>query len=63
MKYPRTRQGMARRKARTMQFNPSNGEPHNAEFIALRQKYNPNSRRKLVVPRAKDGAAQDGRGA
>lgn len=33
-KYPRTRQGMARRRNNTAQFNPHNGEPHSAKWLA-----------------------------
>lgn len=37
MKYPRTRQGMARRRAqgahKGSQFNPHNGEPHTKKWL------------------------------
>ena len=42
MKYPRTRQGMARRKADGLktrsQFNPHNGEPHTKRWLDAERK-------------------------
>lgn len=33
MKFPKTRQGLARRKEHPEQFNPANGEPHTKKWL------------------------------
>lgn len=38
-KYPRTRQGMVRRRDNTAQFNPHNGEPHSAKWLADQRRF------------------------
>ena len=39
MKYPRTKKGMAKRRAEGLstrsQFNPNNGEPHTKAFLEM----------------------------
>lgn len=42
-KYPRTKDGMAKRRNAAIvgsnkQFNPANGEPHTAKFLARQRK-------------------------
>lgn len=41
-KYPRTKRGMAKRRAEghstRSQFNPNNGEPHTAKWLAEQRK-------------------------
>ena len=39
MKNRKYRKAMAKRRGRTDQFNPNNGEPHTKKFIELRRLY------------------------
>ncbi len=51
MKYPKTKQGMVRRKNHPEQFNPINGEPHTRAWLEDQRRVGLRRRRRFEVVR------------
>lgn len=51
MKYPKTKQGMVRRKNDRQLFNPNNGEPHTRAWLEDQRRVGLRRRRRFEVVR------------